>query len=97
MDLTNGYHQMPLAADSRQFTAFKTAHGLYEWQRVPMGLRNAASHFQQCMATEVLNGLVNVDCELYIDDVLVHAQNEAQFLERLEKIVEILSLWFRGT
>ena len=34
-----------------------------------MGLRNAAAHFQQCMAVEVLNGLVNVDCELYLDEL----------------------------
>ena len=60
MDLTNGYHQMPLAAESRKWTAFTTAHGLYEWPRVPMGLRNAAGHFQQCMATEVLNGIVQI-------------------------------------
>ena len=53
-----------------------------------MGLRNAAAHFQQCMAVEVLNGLVNVDCELYLDDVLVHARSEDQFLERLRKILD---------
>ena len=88
MDLISGYHQMPLHADSRQYTAFKTAYGLWEWLRVPLWLRNAAAHFQQCMATEVLNGLVNVDCALYLDDVLVHARTEEQFLERLTKILE---------
>ena len=88
MDLTSGYHQMPLAADSRQYTAFKTAHGLYEWLRVPMGLRNAAAYFQQRMATEVLNDIVHKDCELYLDDVLIHAQTEEQFLKSLEEILE---------
>ena len=86
MDLTSGYHQMPLDAESRRYTAFKTSNGLYEWQRVPMGLRNAAAHFQQCMATEVLNGLVGTSCELYLDDVLVHAQTEDEFLTRLKSI-----------
>ena len=84
MDLTNGYHQMPLAAESRKWTAFKTAHGLYQWRRVPMGLKNAAAHFQQCMATEVLNGIVNKDCELYIDDILIHAKTEQEFLANLQ-------------
>ena len=90
MDLTSGYHQMPLDAESRRYTAFKTSNGLYEWQRVPMGLRNAAAHFQQCMATEVLNGLVGTSCELYLDDVLVHAQTEDEFLTRLKSILERL-------
>ena len=53
-----------------------------------MGLRNAAAHFQQCMATEVLNGLANVDAEIYLDDILIHALTEEQFLESLEKILQ---------
>ena len=87
MDLTNGYHQMPLSADSREYTAFRTTYGLYELLRVPMGLKNEASYFQQFMATEVLTGLVGVDCELYLDDILIHAQTEAQFMERLENVL----------
>lgn len=87
MDLTNGYHQMPLAKASRAFTAFKTSMGLYEWKRVPMGLRNAAAYFQQCMATEVLTGLVHAELELYIDDILLHAQTEDEFIERLKRVL----------
>ena len=90
MDLTHGYHQIPLATESRKWTAFKTAHGLYEWNRVPMGLRNAAGHFQQCMATEVLNGIVNHNCEIYIDDILLHAQDEDQFVKTLTKVLQRL-------
>ncbi len=52
------YHQKPLSAESRALTAFITSHGLYEWTRVPMGLKNAAAYFQEIMSTEVLNGLV---------------------------------------
>ena len=90
MDLTNGYHQLPLAMESRKWTAFKTAHGLFEWERVPMGLRNAAAHFQQCLATEVLQGMVNVDCELYIDDILLHAQTADQFIDSLKRLLHRL-------
>ena len=90
MDLTSGYHQMPLAKDSQQYTAFKTAYGLYEWCRVPMGLKNAAAYFQQRMATEVLNGLVNKECEIYLDDVLIDAQTDEEFIRSLENILERL-------
>ena len=88
MDLTSGYHQMPLAKECRKYTAFKTAYGLYEWLRVPMGLRNAAGHFQQRMATEVLNGLASVECEVYLDDVGIHATTEDEFILRLEHILQ---------
>ena len=36
LDLTAGYHQTPLHPNSRHYTAFKTAFGVYEWLRVPM-------------------------------------------------------------
>ena len=88
VDLTNGYHQMPLAESAKRWTAFKTSKGLYEWERVPMGLRNAAAYFQQAMATEVLNGLVHNTCELYLDDILIHATTEAEFLARLKDILQ---------
>ena len=39
IDLTSGYHQAPLAVDSRVFTAFTCFMGLFEWLRVPFGLR----------------------------------------------------------
>ena len=42
LDLTSGYHQMPLSKASRKYTAFRTTTGIYQWTRVPMGLKNAA-------------------------------------------------------
>jgi hypothetical protein len=50
-DLSHGYHQMPLASNSREYTAFITSHGLFEWTRVPMGLKNAPAYFQEIMST----------------------------------------------
>ena len=39
--------QLPLARNSRKYTAFATVFGIFEWLRVPMGLKGAASHFQR--------------------------------------------------
>jgi hypothetical protein len=69
LDLTAGYHQAPLHERSRKYTAFRTAHGLYEWNRVPMGLKGAPSYFQHVMQSEVLHGLQYDICEIYIDDM----------------------------
>jgi len=41
IDLTSEYHQAPLSVNSRVFTASSTEIGVYEWLRVPMGLRGA--------------------------------------------------------
>jgi hypothetical protein len=88
MDLTKGYHQAPLSTESQKLTAFTTFMGVYEWLRVPMGIKGAPSYFQQVIATVVLVGLLYVICELYIDDVIVHAQTEKEFIDRLRQVFE---------
>ena len=88
MDLTSGYHQCALSKRSRRFTAFITYMGVFEWLRVPMGLKGAASYFQKVLATIVLAGLLYITLELYLDDIIVYAKNEEEFIRRLKAIFE---------
>ena len=86
IDLTSGYHQAPLAVDSRVFTAFTCFMGLFEWLRVPFGLKGAPGYFQQIMATIVLIGLLYIICEVYLDDVFVHGKTEDEYFHNLEEV-----------
>jgi len=86
MDLTSGYHQAPLAEQSRIFTAFISAFGIYEWCRVVMGLKGACSYFQRMMTTEVLRGLIHELCEVYLDDVVVGGTTTHDFLHNLRQV-----------
>jgi len=88
IDLTSGYHQAPLNQSSAILTAFITIIGVFEWLRVPMGLGGAPSYFQQVMATVVLVGLLHVICELYIDDIFIHAATEEEFIIRVRQVFE---------
>jgi len=86
LDLTSGYYQAPLSTASRIFTAFICVLGVFEWLRVPMGLKGAPSYFQQMMAAVVLVNLIYTICEIYIDDVIIYAQTEDEFLGRMEQV-----------
>ena len=55
-----------------------------------MGLKGAASYFQKVLATVVLISLIYYVCELYIDDIIVHAQDAESFLSRLRQVFERL-------
>jgi hypothetical protein len=84
LDLTMGYHQSGISVDSRDLTAFRTASGVYRWTRLPMGLKGAPSHFQHQMQTEVLKDLIYNICEIYLDDIIIFAETEEEFIERLD-------------
>jgi len=90
MDATKGYYQAPLHLASIPYTAFTTPFGNFEWIRVPMGLSGAPSYFQQQLSTTVLAGLIYDILELYIDDIVVHAQTEEDYLSRLRTVFQRL-------
>ena len=86
LDLTSGYFQTPLAESAKALTAFITHFGLFEFNRVPMGVKGAAPFFQHFIAVTVLAGLIYSICENYIDDVIVHGNTEDEFIENLRKV-----------
>ena len=88
LDLSQGFYQVPLSEQSKALTAFITWCGTYEWNRLPMGIKGAPPFFQQIMATIVLASLIYVICELYIDDILLHAQTEDEFCANLTTILD---------
>ena len=90
MDLTSGYHQMPKSKMAQVFTAFITFMGIFEFTRVPFGLKGAPSYFQQLMATIVLAGLIYTICEVYLDDIIVYATTEDEFVEDLTEVFKRL-------
>ena len=88
LDLTSGYYQAPLHQNSWAYTAFRCVAGIFEWMRVPMGLKGAPAYFQAVLVTKVLVGLIYQICELYIDDLIIFGTTEDEFCERLERVLQ---------
>ena len=68
VDLSKGFHQIPLHPESRTKTAMNLAGKRYQWRVMPMGIKNGPAIFQRVM-DHVLQGLDYVD--VYIDDIFI--------------------------
>jgi hypothetical protein len=85
-DMTKGYYQNAISESSKEMTAFTSFLGVYEWNRIPMGIKPAGPHFHKHMALDILKAHLYIICELYIDDLLVFGNTDDELLVRLRLI-----------
>ncbi|MEE4246963.1 MAG: RNase H-like domain-containing protein [Kangiellaceae bacterium] len=84
VDLKDGFYQLKLDPDSFKYTAFVTPDGLlYEFTRVPMGIKCAPSLMCRLIAMLTAESKSRI---AYIDDILVMAANFMDMIRELEAL-----------
>ncbi|GBC38977.2 retroviral-like aspartic protease 1 [Rhizophagus irregularis DAOM 181602=DAOM 197198] len=89
IDLASGYWQIEMKEEDKEKTAFICNQGLYEFNVMPFGLKNAPAIFQRTMNKifkEYLDKFMNV----YIDDIIIYSKNWNEHLQHIKIVLEEL-------
>jgi hypothetical protein len=87
-DLLDGFHQVPLAEESRHKTTFRAPSGLYRYKRLIQGNSAVPEFFHKIIETQVINGLTG--SRNVFDDILVHGKDEEEHDKNVDALLKRL-------
>jgi hypothetical protein len=89
IDLSQGFHQIPLDTESRALTGFSTPDFHGEYTCLPMGINNGPSSFCRLM-TKVLKGLLWKVSLSYLDDIILFTADWPSHLDAIHSVLSRL-------
>ena len=82
LDAFQGYHQITLAPEDQEKTAFISPDANYHYTVMPFGLKNAGATYQRKM-TRMFRDKIGCTVEVYIDDMVVKSKQEIRRVLRI--------------
>ncbi len=82
IDLKDAYYRIQIEAGDEWKTAFKTRYRYYEFFVIFIGFTNIPTGFQTYI-NQVLRGLIDDFCIVYLDDILIFSKIEEEYTRHL--------------
>ena len=89
LDLAAGYHQVEMMEEDKEKTAFICSQGLFEYNVMPFGLKNAPGTFQRLM-DEILKEYIGEFVIVYLDDIMIYSKNFEEHMRHIDKVLDKL-------
>ena len=87
LDCTNAYFTLQINQDSRKYTAFISPFGLYQFRKLPFGLKQAPSIYSRFVAY-AMQKVAKQDLANYLDDTLLGSHSGEEHLARLREVFQ---------
>ena len=87
-DAPKGFHQNVLTENSKKLLRIIVHCGIFEYLRMPFGIKNAPSHYQRMMKTIFPEELSAGWLIIYIDDIIICSETWDSHLSRLERVLK---------
>ncbi|GJZ26125.1 reverse transcriptase domain-containing protein [Tanacetum coccineum] len=75
LDAYKGYHQIQMAREDEEKTAFYTEQGTYCYMKMPFGLKNAGATYQR-LVDSTFQSQIGRNLEAYVDDMVIKSKDE---------------------
>ena len=92
LDAFSGYHQIPMYPPGAEKMSFITPHGLFCYNIMPFGLKNAGAIYQR-LVTKMFRPLLGKTMEVYIDDMLIKSKERPDHVAHLQQVFDILKIY----
>lgn len=89
LDALAGFTQMEIDDEDKPKTAFRTHRGLYQFRRMPFGLRNGPGIFQRVMQN-VLAPYLWLFTLVYIDDIVIYSKTFSEHVHHVDQVLHAI-------
>ena len=73
MDAFSAYNQIKMSEEDQEKTAFITSQGLYCYNVMPFGLKNARATYQR-LVNKMFSNQIRRNMVVYVDDMLIKSK-----------------------
>jgi hypothetical protein len=89
LDPYSGYNQIKLKVENKEKTSFITPYGVFCYQVMPFGLKNAGATYQR-MIQNFLGSQIGRNIQVYIDDMVITTRKEESLIANLRETFDNL-------
>ena len=89
LDAYSGYNQIRLKVEDQEKTAFITPFGVFCYNTMPFGLKNAGATYQRCMQA-CLKDQIGRNVQVYVDDIVIKTKEARTLIDDLRETFDNL-------